>query len=106
MVLTPTRFRRPGAELHHDARADGVDQVDAAGFAELFERLGDQAMAATAAVIGGDYEIVTDLPHLVLPEQQALVAGRDDGDDLVAGFLECPGDGIDRRHTDAAPRRR
>src|SRR5665647_3228443 len=49
-----------------------------------------------------DDELVTDLPHLVLPDQQALVAGGDDGDDLVAGLLERPRDGIDRRHTDAA----
>src|SRR5450756_1279259 len=100
--LDAIRLRGLGAELHHDRWADGVDQVDAAGFAELLERLGDQAVTAAAAVIGGDDQLVTDLPHLVLPDQQALVAGGDDGDDLVASLLECPGDGIDRRHTHAA----
>src|SRR5450759_1517538 len=93
----------PGAELHHDGWADRVGQVDAAGFAELLERLGDQTLAAAAAVISGDYQLITDLPHLVLPEQQALVAGAEDGDDPVAGLFERPGDGIDRRHPDAAP---
>src|SRR5665647_1949622 len=99
--LDAIRLRGLGAELHHDAWPDGLDEVHAAGFAELLERLGDQALAATAAVIGGDDELVTDLPHLVLPEQEALVAGGHDADDLVAGFLERPGDRIDRRHADS-----
>src|SRR5450759_1830220 len=99
--LDAIRLRGLGAELHHDPWPDGVDEVDAAGFAELLERLGDQALAATTAVIGGDDELVTDLPHLVLPEQEALVAGGHDADDLVAGLLERPRDRIDRRHADS-----
>src|SRR5665811_2176161 len=100
--LHAIRLRGLGAELHHDAGPDRIDEVDVAGFTELLERLGDQALAATAAVIGRDDELVTDLPQLVLPEQQALVACGHDADDLVAGFLERPGDRIDRRHADPA----
>src|SRR5665647_716546 len=65
------------------------------------DELGLASDADPAAVIGGDDELVTDLPHLVLPEQEALVAGGHDADDLVAGFLERPGDRIDRRHADS-----
>src|SRR5450759_476561 len=100
--LDAIRLGGLGAELHHDAWADGVDKVDVAGFAELLERLGDQAVAAAAAVVRGDDKLVTDLPHPVLPQQQPLVTGSDDPDHLVASFSERPRDGVDRRNADAA----
>src|ERR1035437_9062875 len=100
--LNTVRLGGLGAELHHHPWADGVDKVDVSGLAQLLEWLGHQTVAAAASIIGSDYELVTDLTHPVLPEQQALVAGSNDGDDLVAGLLQGPCDGVDRCHPDTS----
>ena len=59
-------------------RTDGIDAADALSascFEQFLQRLGDQALAAGGAVVGGDDVLVADRGQPVGPEQQLLGAG-------------------------------
>ena len=45
--------------------------------------VGDEALVAVGAVVGGDHEHVADRAHLVFEDHQILAARADDGDDFV-----------------------
>ncbi len=47
------------------------------------ERVGHLAVHAVAAVVGGDYELVAEGAHLVLQDQEVLLARPDHADDVV-----------------------
>ena len=56
-------------------------------FEQFLERLGDQRLAPIGAVVGADDQFVASRTHLVLPEEQLLVARTDDRDDGVASLF-------------------
>ncbi len=81
-------------ELHHDGGADGDDEVRFPVLLdEGLERVGDDALAPEAAVIGGVDHLVRRLDHFGAEDDQTLVAAAEDGDDFVAGLFESAGDG-------------
>lgn len=86
-------------ELHHRHGANGHHLIDPALLQELFEHFGHETLAAMAAVIGADVQLVGGQSHLVFENEQILVAGPDDGGDMAAGLLHAPGDGVQHRHS-------
>jgi hypothetical protein len=62
--LDRERARQLRAGPHHRHRADGEDLVDAAGLAQLLERLGHEAVPAVAAVVRADDHVAAGLAAL------------------------------------------
>jgi hypothetical protein len=88
---------------HHGHRAHGHDLADALVLLQaLLQKLRDQALVAVAAVVRGHEDLVGEELELILEEQQVLVAGADDGHDLVAGLVVPLGDVMHGRDARAA----
>jgi hypothetical protein len=91
------------ARLHHRDGPDGDHFADVLFVGQdVGQRVGDEAVAAVAAIVGGDDQIVGALAELVFPEHQVAIAEADDGDRPVARLLVGPQLGIDGRHAEAA----
>ncbi len=90
-------------ELHHDRGPDGDHQVGLAALVdELLERVGDDALHAEAAVVGGVDHLVRLGLHLGPEDDEPLVAATEDRHDVIAGFLERAGDRQHGRDAGAA----
>ena len=75
------RARRAGrldARAHHRHGTDGDDEVGVLVVDDVAQRLGHEAGAAVAAVVGADDELVAVLAEAVLPEHEVLGAEADD----------------------------
>ena len=95
--------RRLGAELHHDRRPDRDDAVGRRGrLAHLLQRNRHNALAAVGAVVRHHDHLVRNGLHLVLHDDEALVAVADDDRHLVAGLLEGLDNRVERRRAEAA----
>jgi hypothetical protein len=97
---------RPGdfaARLHHRDRPDGDHFADVffAG-QDVGQRVGDEAVAAVAAVVGSDNQFVAAIPELVFPEHQVAIAEADDGDGPVPSLLVRAQLGIDGRDAESS----
>ena len=64
--------------------------------------MGDEAVAAVAAIVGGDDQVVGALAELVFPENEVLIAEADDGNRPVPRLLVRPQLRIDGGHAQAA----
>ncbi len=73
----------------------------AAGVADVLERLGDEPMAAVAAVVGADDDLA-GRPQLVLEDDPFAGATADHARDLDAASMELLGDRVDHRGPDPA----
>ena len=74
--LDPVRPGRLGDGLHHPRRPDRQHEVDLpARLDQLLELVGHEALAAVAAVVGRDQELVADRADLLLEDHQLLVPG-------------------------------
>ena len=88
MVGMPKGRVTSRAGLHHGDGADGDDLADVLLAREdIGQRVRDEALAAVAAVVGGDDQLVAELAEPVLPEHQVAVAEADDRDGAVARLL-------------------
>jgi hypothetical protein len=96
------RARDLGAGAHHGHRPDGHHQVGLLALEHLAQRLGDEAWAPGAAVVGAHDHLVAEGAQLVGPEGAAGVAKTHDTGGAVAGLLEGPQLGKHRRHAQAA----
>ncbi len=96
----PRGFR---AGLHHRNRPDGhhfariLDAIEDVG-----QRVGDEALAAIAAIVGGDDQLVAHGAEFVFPEHQVAAAEAHDRNGAVAHLLVGAQLGINRRHAQAA----
>ena len=59
-----------------------------AGLDQRLQPVGDEALLAVAAVVGGDVERVARRADLVLEDDEVAGAAAEDRDDAVAGLLE------------------
>src|SRR5262249_57720552 len=83
------RGSRPAPRLHHPPRPDRQDLSDRpARRDQLLERIDHQPLAAVAAVVGGNEDLVADGPQFVLEDKQIPGACSQDGNDLIAGLVE------------------
>ena len=91
------------ARLHHRDGADGDHFADVLFALQDFgERVGDEALAAVAAVIGGDDQFVALVAELVFPEDEIAVAESDDRDGAVALLLVLAQLRVDGRDAQSA----
>ena len=91
------------ARLHHRDGPDGDHFADVLfGGQHVGQRVGDEAVAAVAAVVGGDDQFVAALAELLFPEDQVAIAEADDGDGAVARLLVVAQLRIDRRDAESA----
>lgn len=85
--------------FHHRNRADCHDQFDVAPFEHFLEDIGDKAMVAIGTVIGTNPQVMGSGLHVLLHDQQALVAGTDDAGYVVADIFEAPSNWMEDGHT-------
>ena len=69
---------------------------------QLLERVDHEALAAVAAVVGGDRSSSLIAPDLLLEDDQLLVAAAEDRDHVVAGLVHGLGGRVGDRRPDAA----
>lgn len=100
--LDAQRLRDFGHGAHHGDGSDGEDPVDGLGREPPGELVGDQPFAATAAVVGGDEELIADRLHLLLQDHQLAGAPAEDAEDAVAGGFEGHGRRVGDGRADAA----
>ena len=99
-AVGPRRLRH---RAHHRDRADRQDVVDPlAGLDQGLQPVGDEALLAVAAVVGGDVEGVARRPDLVLEDDERARAAAEDREDAVAGLLQGDRRRVGDRRTDAA----
>ena len=91
------------ARLHHRDGPDGDHFTDVLfGGQDVGQRVGDEAVAAVAAIIGGDNEFVATFAELIFPEHQVAIAEADDGDGPVPRFFVRTQLGIDGSDAESA----
>ena len=82
---------------------DGQHQVNARAVVDqLAQLVGDQALVAVAAVVGGDKHRIADLAHFALQDDEIFVASADNRDHAIAGALQRRGRGIGHRRSHAS----
>ena len=69
---------------------------------QRLELVGHEALAAVAAVVGGDEQLVADGADLLLEDHQLLVPAAHDRDHVVAGLLHGLGGRVGDGRADAA----
>ena len=91
------------ARLHHRDGPDGDHFADVLFVGQhVGQRVGDEAVAAVAAIVGGDDQFVAALAELLFPEHQVAIAEADDGDGPVPRLLVGAQLGIDGRDAESA----
>ncbi len=91
------------AGLHHRNRADGHHFARIRHARQhVGQRVGDEALAPIAAVVGGDDQLIAHRAELVFPKHQVAVAEPHDGDRAVAHLLVRAQLRINRRYAQAA----
>src|ERR1039457_2746125 len=91
------------ARLHHGDGPDGDHFANVLFVGQdVGQGVGDKAVAAVAAIVGGDDQIVGAHAELVFPEDEVLIAEGYDGDRVVPRLLVRPQLRIDGRHAETA----
>ena len=97
------RTGRLCTELHHDGRPDNDSHVRLRRLlTELLERDRHQRLASIRTVIGHDDQLIRDLAHLLLHDEEILVTRAHDDGHLVAGSLHPLRDRMHGCHADTA----
>ena len=61
------------AEFHHNYRTDGNNKVILFVLCKAFELVGNKPLFTVGAVVGGDIEVISNLLHLVLQNNEVAV---------------------------------